>query len=111
MRNIARRTAFSCRSLAYYSKVTIKASKLRVVTFRIVSVTKDAKGVTKMAACEHLRRASAANAGSFVACALYEDSSDDSEDEEPVVEPWESKKRLHGSTVFCFGPPEIFSFK
>ncbi|XP_065836851.1 piggyBac transposable element-derived protein 4-like [Oscarella lobularis] len=43
-----------------------------------------------MAACEHLRRASAANAGSFVACALYEDSSDDSEDEEPVVEPWES---------------------
>ena len=82
------------------------------MTCRVVSVTKDSKGVTKMAAREHLRRASAANAGSFLACALYEDSSDDSEVyEEPVVEPLESKKRLHRSTVFGLGPPEFFSFK
>ena len=57
-------------------------------------------GVTKMAAPEHLRRASAANAGSFLACA----SSDDGEDVEPQVEPWESKKQLHRSTVFGLGP-------
>ena len=43
------------------------------------SVTKDSEGVSKMADRDHLRRASAANADSFLACALLEDSSEGEE--------------------------------
>ena len=67
---------------------------------RSVSVTKDAEGVFKMADRGHLRRASAAVADSFVACALYKDSSDDEEAERSTFESSKSKEPVSRSIAF-----------
>ena len=61
-----------------------------------------------MADRQHLRRASAANTQAFVACALYDESSDEEEVVESEFESSDSKKRLRRSAVFDKGPPLFF---